>query len=378
MTEIVCLLRDPDPLSRLQQKFKDRHLDLSNDSKLSVLPSDLSSPKLGLTDPTYQGLLSKVTHIIHCAWPVTFQLALGAFESSIQGVHNLLQLSLDVDLATPARFLFCSSISTALGDCPGGHNAEAPIENLEQTSLTGYAQSKLVSEWIVQAAVEKAGAAASILRIGQIVGDTKTGWWNDSEMFPLIIRSALNMGILPELGPACEWLPVDTLAEGIIQIAHLDARAAEEPDLSPGRLPSSQGERHLVYNLVSPHKISWTTEILPALSSAGLSFRPVSLVTWVHQLRSLSLLDSSHNSDDNEDGASLPVAADPTQNPALKLIDFFEGIFLAGNAAGKQEIDFDTAKAREAAAALRQAPHVVTSGLLAKMLEAWMKKWRKD
>ncbi|KAL8840582.1 MAG: hypothetical protein Q9170_001268 [Blastenia crenularia] len=369
---VYCLLRGPDASSRLQRTLKDRHLDIHGNSKLSILITDLSAPKLGLTDPSYTSLLSQVTHIIHCAWPVTFQLA----------------LPLDVKFATPARFLLCSSISTALGNSSKDLIPEAPIENLEQASLTGYAQSKLVGEHIVQAAVQQAGANTSIFRIGQIVGDTKSGRWNDSEALPLVIRSALTMGMLPEMELACEWLPVDTLAQSIIQISGIETnggssmngssqadRTEHEVSGNDGALPSDKVQ--LVYNLVSPHTFSWTNDLLPALSSAGLSFRPTQLATWVHQLRSLSLTESI-TEDNNTDKSLLTAASDATRNPAIKLIDFYEDAFQNENALGNAWIKFETKEAQRRAPALRHTPKITESGLLTKMVGAWMQRWKVE
>lgn len=385
MAKIYCLLRGGDPFSRLQKSLKDRHLIINNETKLSVLTSSLSQLKLGLTDSTYTNLLSQVTHIIHCAWPVNFQLALSAFEPSIQGLQNLLQLSLQVNFSKPAHLLFCSSISTALGNHSSARISEGPVASLEQASPTGYAQSKLVSERIVQAAVEEAGANATILRIGQVVGDTKWGSWNDSEAFPLIIRSALTMGILPELDLDCEWLPVDTVAESIVQIAGLATPGGSPttnkvPDTTPseqdttrinGSSPPPQQAR-LVYNLVSPHTFSWTTDLLPALSSAGLSFRPVSLATWLHQLRKLS---SSVSSDNGTGKAVQTAAANPNQNPAIKLVEFFEKTFQTDKEAGGEGVKFEIGEAEKAAPALRQAPLIIESGLLGKMVRGWLGRW---
>ncbi|KAL8940475.1 MAG: hypothetical protein Q9216_002804 [Gyalolechia sp. 2 TL-2023] len=386
--KVYCLVRGPNASSRLERALGARHLVPKDKTKLAVLTSDLSAPKLGLIDSSYMSLLSETTHVIHCAWPVTFQLALSAFQSSLQGLQNLLQLSLDVKFAAPARFLFCSSISTALGNSPSDPIPEAPVEDLERASLTGYAQSKLVSEHIVQAAVHEAGANASILRIGQIVGDTMSGWWNDSEAIPLIIRSALTMGTLPKLDLTCEWLPVDTLARSIIQIGGLETDGESLmdhiPDTDgPGLNTSGNGElmsphqARLVYNLVSPHTFSWTDDLLPALSSAGLSFRPTSFATWIHRLRSFSLPESNSSVDSSKETRSN-AAADPNQNPAIKLVDFFEGSFQTDNAVGGAGIIFDTKEAQSAAPALRQAPMIIESGLLAKMVEAWMRKWKAE
>ena len=183
------------------------------------------------------------------------------------------------------------------------------------------------------------------------------------------------MGILPELDMRCEWLPVDTLAFCILQIAEL-----EEDEPQKG-VKDREGAP-LVYNLVSPYSFSWTTDLLPALSSAGLSFRPSSWETWIHRLRSFSL--SSGN--DSTTTASSPTttsititpsaAANVYLNPALKLIDFLEGPFMHENAAGgKTSIQFNIAAAKKAAPALQNAPKIIESGLLTKMVRVWLRKW---
>jgi thioester reductase-like protein len=62
----------------------------------------------------------------------------------------------------------------------------------------GYAQSKLVGEHIVRNAAMR-GARSCVLRIGQVVGDTVKGIWNKGESIPLMIWSARQMKILPDL-----------------------------------------------------------------------------------------------------------------------------------------------------------------------------------
>ncbi len=53
-------------------------------------------------------------------------------------------------------------------------------------------------EHIVARAMET-GARANVLRIGQVVGDTKWGLWNEAEFLPMVIRSSLVLGVLPLL-----------------------------------------------------------------------------------------------------------------------------------------------------------------------------------
>lgn len=74
--------------------------------------------------------------------------------------------------------------------------------DVSQCSPGGYGRSKWASEKIIQRASSRYGADVHVLRIGQIVGDTKFGIWNDTEAIPLMIRSALACKSLPKLDVA--------------------------------------------------------------------------------------------------------------------------------------------------------------------------------
>ncbi|KAL9607296.1 MAG: hypothetical protein Q9167_007777 [Letrouitia subvulpina] len=382
--KVYCLIRGANPSSRLLKGLKDRRLETRKLDKVTILTSDLNHPQLGLEASMYTELLFHTTHIIHCAWPVNFQLPLSAFDPSLQGLQNLLLLSLDVKRSRPARFVFCSSISAALGTTPPAQIPEAPIMELDQASQTGYAQSKLIAEHIIERAVEEAGVDATILRIGQVAADTESGIWNDGEAYPLLIKSALTMGILPQLDLTCHWLPVNVLARSILQI---EGFAANENKNGRSRSSTStvngqQQQKHdvngfadgggrwlRVFNLVSPRGFSWTDDLLPALSAAGLSFRPVSVETWIHRLRRLSRAGAD---------AEEHHAADPKLNPAIKLVDFFAETF--GNRREGQEegIVFETKDAERAAPALREAESILDNGLLEKTVGVWMEKWKGE
>ena len=374
ISKIFCLIRGDEPGQRLRASFQQKILSFPATNQLQILKSDLSAPNLGLDPTDYETLVTTATDIIHCAWPVNFQISLSAFAPSLSGLHNLLQLSLSSPLHHPPNFIFCSSISTALGTPAPANIAEAPLQSLEQMSSTGYAASKLVGERIVEKAVENYHARATILRIGQVVGDTKFGVWNDTEAFPLIIRSALTMKMLPNLDLRCQWLPVDTLARSVLECTGLAINTELE------RTPH-QGLR--VYNLCSPSTFSWTRDLLPAL--AGIDnfppFERVVVDEWLARLRQLSLTEPSSIDDKDLDGkiGKGGKAADPSSNPALKLVDFFTENFLskggAGGDIGGDEIMFDINEAEKSSMALRTAPKIIESGLLAKVVEHWMAEW---
>lgn len=65
----------------------------------------------------------------------------------------------------------------------------------------GYSRSKWVAEAICARAHEKSRLKGriSIVRIGQLCGDTKSGIWNVTEAWPLMLSSVEVLGALPDL-----------------------------------------------------------------------------------------------------------------------------------------------------------------------------------
>ncbi|KAK4964061.1 hypothetical protein LTR66_012495 [Elasticomyces elasticus] len=359
VAQVYCLVRGEKPADRVQQALRARCL--KNDilsPKVTVFASDLRLPDFGLTSADLDRMLNTVTHIVHAAWSVNFQLGLDSFEPEILGLHNLLQLSLSVHAPDPAKLFFCSSISAALATPAPAVIEEAPISDFNHALDSGYARSKLVGEHLVAAAVAEAGGSAYVLRIGQIVGDTRNGIWNDSQAPPLMIRSALTLKTLPALDVVCSWIPVDTLASSIIEIA-LDCK-----DIPEGQ----------TWNLENPKTFHWTRDLLPVLRNAGLQFDTVKPAEWLQQLRHY------HETTSAEEAL--------TRNPAVKLLDHFESSYgdenLRVNGAAdnrnssrqdSNRVTFDTRRAQVDSVSLRNAPDVLAQGLVGKYLGVWLDKW---
>lgn len=357
---VYCPVRGQNPAQRIEESMRQRSLVMKDAVKLHAVPFDSGKIGFGLEESVLQTLRSDLTLVIHAAWPVNFQLSLASFEPHLRGLQSLIQLSLDVKSPRPARLLFCSSMGVALGTQGRITIPEEPIQDLRQAAGSGYAQSKLVCERVVQNAVLDFGASASNLRIGQIVGDTMHGVWNETEAPPLMIRSALSLGKLPAFEIVnClpyyatrsyayppqqnySWIPVDTLASAITELA----TRTQEP--------------RLVYNLSNPRKFSWANDFLPALSNAGLKFSPTPFETWLAELKAFS---SSH---------SVEEAIDKC--PAVKLIDYYEASF-GKDVQNTGVIEFSTDAAEKDCEGIRDAPDVVRSGLVERMLGSWMEKW---
>jgi thioester reductase-like protein len=307
---IYCLVRAKSPEQgheRVLKSLSDRRvlslLSPAQLAKMSALPCDLSQPDLGLEAGTVQELVDKVTSVIHSAWSVNFNLRLSSFvDDCLVGARSLIDLC--IQSKRQASYNFCSSVSTMANhnyykDRDDGNGQYVPEEAPAKTSYAqniGYAQSKLVAERLCMAAAEKAGIPARVLRIGQISGDSIHGVWNDTEAFPLILRTALTTGTLPRIDEAPRWLPLDIVARTVVDLA-----------ASPSA-PSS------VYNIINPRTFHWTRDLLPLLRGSGLTFREVSPAEWVANVRS-----------------SDP---DPAKNPPFKLVEFFAQRYGGGGGGG--------------------------------------------
>lgn len=277
---------------------------------------------------------------------MNFNLGIRSFEDQhIKGVHNLVQFSLSVSTPTPARFFFCSSIATALGTPPPATIPETLIYDFKAALPQGYARSKLVSEHIIGNAAKHAGAFTRILRIGQIVGDGKAGLWNDTEAIPLIIRSALTLKALPALDETESWLPVDTLATTILDLA----------GISTGTIPVSDSDTDLVYNLENPHTFSWTGSLLPELQRSGLEFSTVPVPQWLQKLKEYE-----------KNGGG------PGRNPAVKLINHFESMYGKGKTG---DVGFEIKTAEKHSSALRETSRLIEDGYIRKFVKVWSEKW---
>ena len=348
---VYCLVRGSEPVQRVITALRQRAFDVPSSEKLTALTADLADPLLGLSTQSYQSLKS-VTHIIHSAWAVNFNLGIRAFESQhLAGVHNLLQLALSTPYSKPAAFYFCSSIAVALGTPAPAVIPEEPIENLAYALPQGYARSKLVAENIVMKASRDFGARTTILRIGQIVGDKRTGLWNDTEAIPLIIRSALTIKALPKLDETESWLPVDTLASSICELTGLS-----ENSESTRKDPNDEG--NLVYNLESSSKFHWTNDLLPELAKWGLEFEAVSPLAWLDKLRA--------------------YRGDLEANPAVKLLSHFEKQFtdrlMVEN--DRAALIFDLEGALKNSKSLQKAPDVLQDGFIQGFMTTWTRKWK--
>jgi len=111
-----------------------------------------------------------------------------------------------LDLAAGSRkratLFFCSSLASVLKTGSIDKTIEEFISEDPSTAIPiGYSQSKWVTEAICARATRSSVLQdrVHILRIGQLCGDVERGIWNESEGWPLMLRTAKITGKLPLL-----------------------------------------------------------------------------------------------------------------------------------------------------------------------------------
>ena len=375
--KVYCLLRPSSPIEPNRSVIGAAH---GNDNTIQAVRSRVRFLKanitagsgLGLQPDDLQEVRQNVRLIVHCGWAVNFNIHLESFAPLLQGTANLLGLcgtlmSNGLSLQWPPKFIFISSISVATGEgsLRGSiprNVPEGPISDLSLAQKTGYGRSKLCAEQIIaKAAAQGLDIDARILRVGQVVGDKHGCVWNPNESIPLMLRTAQTIGALPALDENCSWLPVDTVADAIVEIA-LAAMSSEE-----GTELDSSAQYYNLVNNASPFR--WTAGLLPALKEAGLPFRTVTPPEWIHLLKE-NLKVNSKDKRANED-------------QSMKLYEFWERRYGPKHEKrdeekndGKLQVHFDTRRAEAHSQVMRNGiPDLIREDYIRHFLQGWKDIW---
>ncbi|KAL5513471.1 hypothetical protein ACEPAH_3870 [Sanghuangporus vaninii] len=280
---LTTLLKDPNV-----QKVREDWTRTSSSPKLTLLHGKLDVRGFGLDTQTFDTIRSSITHIIHNAYPVNFNMALSSFEASIATLRHVIDLALSSSLPDPPRILFTSSISVVRHALD---NEPVPEKYVDFAAAegNGYSESKWVCEKLLEIASSRTSLRPITVRIGQLSGMTNGGFWNQKEWMPALIKSSVYLGCLPNLDTDVSWLPIDIAAEVIAEL-----RNSAAP----------------VLHLAHPHPVSWSSVFQAASQELQLPLVPYN--DWFRALTS--------------DEQSLDVMRSVdllTKNPALRIVDFF-------------------------------------------------------
>lgn len=336
--------------------------------RVRFLTCDVAKEKFGLESKLYEEMLTNVTHIVHNAWVVDFNLALDSFgEDQVVGVLQLIRFSAGSKFG--ARVHFLSSIAAVMNweSADSKLIPEQVIKDWAAADRSGYGQSKHVAERLLDTAAITAGIPSVVWRVGQVAGPIGQveGSWNKREWLPSLIASSLLLGKIPSsLGPndQINWVPVDSLSQIILELLEEPDPTLQEIDtgLSPvndtsNAIPFPTGSS-TVYNLINPRTTTWQA-VLPTIQ-AYYSNNPLEIIDlrqWVDALRTSAF--------------EMETMDELSSNPAAKLLDFFES--LADNRdQTRPGPRFDTSQAEGASKTLRELGCVNGEWMV-----GWLKQW---
>lgn len=218
-------------------------------------------------------------------------------QEHIRGLRRFIDWSL-ASKKHPHVF-FVSSISSVASwsaKNPGaGPVPEEPMTDYTVAQNFGYGESKHVSERIMQIAAQRSGVPATILRVGQVAGPTDFdgGVWNIHEYLPALIQTSKAIRQIPDSYHVIDWIPVDTLASIIVDIAH----------------SGHASHKSLIFNLINPKDTEWRTFVQAIQNYFGKTkLKPISLPAWIDVLKEV----------DQDDAKQLATM------PAVKILEFYE------------------------------------------------------
>jgi natural product biosynthesis luciferase-like monooxygenase protein/thioester reductase-like protein len=229
-------------------------------SRIVPVAGNLAQPQLGLPAQEYADLADTVDTVYHAAALVHLLYPYDVLKGpNVDGTAETLRLAC---LGRPKRFHYVSTLDVFADDAP--HREDAPLES-PCRAQGAYAQSKWAAEKLVAVARER-GLATTVLRPGNVAGDTRTGYWNSHDQTYTLIRSCLALGTAPDLDMPVSLTPVDYVAAATTRLT-LDER-------SVGRS----------FHLFNPHPPMPWLDLVEAVRAAGYPLDLMPYERWREQI----------------------------------------------------------------------------------------------
>lgn len=330
VSEIFCLDRSSNAQQRQEKALSERFATTEQDlKKIAYFAVDLAVPQLGLAVQDFEILVERVDIIVHNAWKIDFNQPLSSFESQIQGVRNLIDLS--IRSRRKPRIMFVSSVASimkwAMTVGKGFAPETVPSDACSTALETGYAESKYIAERVLYEANQRSGVPVSILRVGQIGGSTMQGdvAFARQEWLASLIETSMTMGAVPTNVSLIDWIPINELGSAILDIFHSENSSVEAK----------------VFNLVNPNPLEWDALVEMLIEHFGMIAKPMPLVQWVEELRKST-----------------------TSTPAAKLLGFF------GALGQGMQVRYRTENSAKASKTFRQMQPVSEGWVV-----VWLKQW---
>ncbi|MEU6562215.1 thioester reductase domain-containing protein [Nocardia nova] len=196
---VVCLVRAEDEaagLRRLGAALRGFHLPWSAEvrRRITVLPGDIRSPRLGLTDERWNALALEVDAIVGIAAAVDFLRGYSSLrQSNVLSTLTLAELAV-TGTVKPLHHISSIAVFNEVGTETIGE--DDPVAHIDKLGA-GYDQTK----WAAEAALRRArehGLVVTFLRPGGIGGHRETGAHNPHDLSSAMLAAISRFRTLPE------------------------------------------------------------------------------------------------------------------------------------------------------------------------------------
>jgi thioester reductase-like protein len=219
-SEIHCLVRASDDqaaLDRIERNLQGYGIwDDTLRHRIIPVAGDLASPSLGVSAERLRHLEEIIDVIYHVAATVNLASKYALLKAgNVDGTLRILELAAK-GRAKALHYLSTYAIFDSI------HNMNRTFVETDdpgqwQALSNGYAESKWVAETLVRRARGR-GLAASIYRVGWVIGHSKTGAWNKSDFIPRLIKCCTQIGMGCSLG-TMTLTPVDFLTTSLVTLS---------------------------------------------------------------------------------------------------------------------------------------------------------------
>jgi thioester reductase-like protein len=243
-------------------------------SRVRFLVADITRQDVGMGPVQDELLASAVDEVIFNAWNPHWGLPLESFQPLLSALVSAIGFC--TSSPRQPRITFISSVC-AVGEWPRQHPEQRLIpERVVWDSASamrhGYGQSKCIAEQLLARAHAVSGLSVAIVRAGQIGGparpSTAYSIWPVQGWLFSIIKASAKIGYWPAHVQPLDWIPVDTLAEGVARVVCGESRAKDVQ----------------VLNMMHPQPAPWRLLFATLQSRFGLRAEEVSLPEWLDAL----------------------------------------------------------------------------------------------
>ncbi|KAI1385300.1 large subunit of L-aminoadipate-semialdehyde dehydrogenase [Hypoxylon trugodes] len=265
--------------------------------RLSAVVGDLSKPRLGLDDLTWQELAQGVDVVIHNGatvhWIRKYQ---DMMASNVLSTIDAMKLCNEGKAKT---FCFVSSTSVLDTDyyirlseeqTRTGQGAVMESDDMNGSRIglgTGYGQTKWASEQLVREAGRR-GLQGSVVRPGYVLGDSQTGVCNVDDFLIRMLKGCIQLVARPRIINTVNAVPVNHVARVVVAAA-----------LNP-----LEGGVHVIH--VTAHPRLRMNEYLSILEYYGYKTPEVSYDSWKQELE--KFVSAGALEKDQEQHALMPLA----------------------------------------------------------------------